>query len=38
MLSYKDPLIGGHLIVGAVLGVDIVIDLLDDLEKRLAAA
>jgi len=36
MLSYKDPLIGGHLIVGAILGVDIIIDFLDDLGERFA--
>jgi len=31
-------LIGGHLFVGSILSVDLVIDLLDDLEERLTAA
>ncbi len=31
-------LIGGHFFVGSVLGVDLVIDFLDDLKERLAAA
>ncbi len=33
----RPPPIGGHLIVGTILGVDIIIDLLDDLGERLAA-
>lgn len=34
--NFDPTLISGHLIVGAILGVDIIIDFLDDLGERFA--